>query len=102
MTEVYLQYWEESERAWGVRPDGCSLHITEENHRNYVKSIYSNRDENNVPDEYDRIVGGLITIDVSDELYQDIIKNGHVRLSQVSLKNLRNLQSIMMKDESIQ
>ena len=27
--EVVVQKWEESERGWGTRPDGFSLHLTE-------------------------------------------------------------------------
>ena len=27
MNRCYFQRWEESERGWGVRPDGCSLHL---------------------------------------------------------------------------
>ena len=25
---AFKQNWEESERGWGIRPDGCSLHET--------------------------------------------------------------------------
>lgn len=29
MPAILCQEWEESERSWGVRPDGASLHFTE-------------------------------------------------------------------------
>ena len=38
MKRVYLQYWEESEKNWGVRPDGCSIHLTLDNHKDYIDS----------------------------------------------------------------
>ena len=31
--EVVAVQWEESERGWGVRPDGCSLHVSVESKR---------------------------------------------------------------------
>jgi hypothetical protein len=57
MEKVLLQYWEESERGWGVRPDGASLHKDMDSHKEYVDRIYDAREfENVVPDEYDRVV----------------------------------------------
>jgi len=93
MKKVFLQYWEESERGWGVRPDGCSLHVTMVDHNKYVSSIYSDRDPENVPHEYDRTCGSVITALVSETLYNEI-DNGSLRLSQISLSNCRKLQEI--------
>jgi hypothetical protein len=93
MKKVYLQYWEESERGWGIRPDGCSIHITMEDHNRYVSGIYSDRDPKNVPDEYDRTCGGVITALVTETLYNEI-ENGTLRLSQTSFSNCRKLQEI--------
>ena len=35
MNKCILQIWEESERGWGTRPGGCSLHITDKEHSLY-------------------------------------------------------------------
>jgi hypothetical protein len=44
MKSLYLQYWEESERGWGVRPDGCSLHLTKDDCKSYIQKTYESRD----------------------------------------------------------
>jgi len=94
MNKVYLQYWEESERGWGVRPDGCSLHLDIKNHKSYLDKIYYGRDSKNVPDEYDRVVGDPIEVEVSDSIFEKVSKSGSFRLSQISLTNCRNLKDI--------
>jgi hypothetical protein len=34
---VIRQEWEESERGWGCRPDGYSLHLDKEDRNTYIK-----------------------------------------------------------------
>jgi hypothetical protein len=92
MKKVFLQYWEESERDWGIRPDGCSLHLTLEDHNKYVGNVYSDRNSDNVPHEYDRTCGDVIEALVSEDIYNEI--DGSLRLSQISLSNCRKLQEI--------
>jgi len=92
MKRVFLQYWEESERGWGVRPDGCSLHLTMGEHKKYIEKIYESRDSRNIPDEYDRTVGEVIDVFVKDDLY-DAIK-GSLRLWKHELNNLLKLEEI--------
>ena len=94
MKKVYLQYWEESERGWGVRPDGCSLHIDIEEHKKYISSIYEKRKINDVPDEYDRIVGEPIMCFVKDDLLASLIKKGTIRLFEYESNNLLKLEEI--------
>lgn len=95
MKKVFLQYWEESERGWGIRPDGCSLHLTPLNHSEYLKEVYYKRDGKNVPHEYDRIVGELIEVEVMDNIYNEIENNGGtLRLAEYSMNNLRKLQEL--------
>lgn len=50
---LIVQKWEESERGWGTRPDGYSLHLTEEDRLAYIRE-YWNRMPDRVPDEYSR------------------------------------------------
>lgn len=95
MKKAYLQYWEESVRNLEVLPDGCSLHCTIQDRNNYVKSIYSNRSETDVPHEYDRIVGDAIEVEVCNSLWDQILEEGNsLRLMQHSLSNLKALEEI--------
>jgi hypothetical protein len=95
MRKVYLQYWEESERGWGVRPDGCSLHLTLDEHKKYIKSIYDGREEDTeVPDEYERIVGEPIEVMIDPTLFS--IVEGTLRLFQYEMNNLIKLEELVI------
>ena len=94
MKKVYLQYWEESERGWGVRPDGCSLHTTLINHKKFINSIYSDRD-GDVPDEYDRVVGEPIEVMIKDTL-SELFEDGSLRILAYQLNNLIKLEEIVI------
>jgi hypothetical protein len=95
MKKVYLQYWEESERGWGIRPDGCSLHLTEEDRNKYITSIYEQRkNDKEVPYEYDRPVGELIEVMINDNLFE-LIKESY-RLLSFELNNLIKLEEIVI------
>jgi len=95
MKKVYLQYWEESERGWGIRPDGCSLHLTEEDRNKYITSIYEQRkNDKEVPYEYDRPVGESIEVMINDNLFE-LIKESY-RLLSFELNNLIKLEEIVI------
>jgi len=99
MNTVYLQIWEESEREWGIRPDGCSIHLSIEDRDNYIKSIYSERiGVPEVPEIYDRTVGEPIEAYISDSLYKLVDKDKSVRLMEYEMNNLYNLEEITIKD----
>ena len=103
MEKVFLQHWEQSERKYGILPDGCSLHLSIDNYNNYLNDIYSGRDSSNVPCAYDKVVGELIEVEVTPEIYNEILINGgSLRLMHHSLNNLRKLQElkIIVFDES--
>jgi hypothetical protein len=51
--QVLRQEWLESERGWGTRPDGYSLHLTEADRQAYIKA-YRAKMPGAVPDEYAR------------------------------------------------
>jgi hypothetical protein len=74
--EAWCQEWEESERGWGVRPDGCSLHLTEEDAKAYVKGFRARERERNpsgeVPDEYERTSGHPHKVLVPPALHKKI------------------------------
>ena len=93
-----MQYWEESERGWGVRPDGCSIHESLADHKKFVDSVYSKRDPNRVPDEYDRTVDEPFEVEVSEALFAEMAaQGGTLRLMQHSLTSLRNLEEIQIE-----
>ena len=95
MRKVYLQYWEESERGWGVRPDGCSLHLTLEDNKNYVGTIYKDREnDKEVPYEYDRVVGEPIECMIDPILFTLVTPS--LRLSQYEMNNLIKLEELVL------
>jgi hypothetical protein len=98
--EVILQYWEESERGWGLRPDGCSLHIDARSHEDYVDMIYRDRTfYHSVPQEYDRIVGNPVKVIVIESLYERVLTKKTIRLSEVETNNLIKLKEITTKND---
>ncbi len=96
MEEVCMQYWEESERNWGIRPDGCSLHFNGKICKEYINEIYKDRDKENVPDVYDKTVGEIILVKVKKELYELVVKDDTVRLSQNEMNNLVKLGELLL------
>lgn len=76
MKKVYCQEWEESERDWGCRPDGHSLHLTKEDFKTYFQEYWKGLPDK-VPDEYDRPCGIIKEIEVDDDLYQQVKKSKH-------------------------
>jgi len=98
MNKVIMQLWEESERGWGVRPDGCSLHLSVTDRKDFIDKIYKSRqDMNNVPDEYDRVSGDEMEVFVEDSLFELIKVKGTVRLLENELNNLINLEELTIK-----
>ena len=69
--KVIRQDWEESERGWGVRPDGYTLHLTLEDHAAYVKKFYTGRD-GPVPDEYTRVSGDPRTVMIGTKKFAEL------------------------------
>ena len=99
MNKCYFQRWEESERGWGVRPDGCSIHLNLDFHKSYLRDIYNIRQhEALVPDEYDRIIGYVCECFISDSVFQLVQNQGSIRLMEHEMKNLFNLEEIIFKE----
>ena len=73
--EVVCQEWEESERGWGVRPDGYTLHLSHADRINFVQQFYAeNNNDTEVPDEYTRVSGDPFLVEVGPDTYQSIVK----------------------------
>lgn len=53
MTTVIVQKWEESERGWGCRPDGYSIHFSETDRKSYIDTYWKEMPKDS-PDEYSR------------------------------------------------
>lgn len=70
---VVCQDWEESERGWGVRPDGFTLHLTVEDHAAFVekfaKQFHSAKE---APDEYTRTSGPTRLVTVDEATYNQL------------------------------
>lgn len=78
---LYAIEWEESERGWGVRPDGYSFHRTPEEAKQYIQDYWSRQPKGEVPDEYSRPSSETPRlIEVSEGLYNHVMENGSVWL----------------------
>lgn len=73
---VWRQDWDESEAGWGIRPDGYSLHLTNEQAKAYVAAYWREEKERNpsgaVPHEYSRECGDPYKVLVDKKTYEEI------------------------------
>jgi hypothetical protein len=76
MPTVVVQKWEESERGFGTRPDGFSLHLSEEDRVEYVRKYWASMPDE-APDEYSRPDGSPYLADVDEETLELIRKSEH-------------------------
>lgn len=67
-TVVWAQEWWESERNWGQRPDGWSLHTTKASVELYIRTYWEAL-PSEAPDEYSFPVGDSFLVEISDEAY---------------------------------
>lgn len=75
MPEVIIQQWEESERGWGVRPDGFSIHLSMEECRRFRDEFWEKqraRDGGVVPESYSRESGEPFAVEISKNEYKKI------------------------------
>ena len=55
MQNIWYYEWEESERGWGTRPNGLSLHSSADAAKAYLKAHWARQPKGPAaPDEYDR------------------------------------------------
>ena len=77
---LYGIKWEESERGWGIRPDGYSFHRSPEEAKEFIEE-YQKKLPKEIPDEYSR--PSYTTpklIEVSEGLYDYVTEKGSVWL----------------------
>lgn len=79
---VVVQLWEESERGWGVRPDGYSIHRTQADRAAYVEGYMTRQQAwlgDAVPDEYTRPAGpGFAGFADEDDIAELGVTNGRM------------------------
>ena len=98
MNKVIFQFWENSIEGNDVISDGCSVHIDDVEYSRWIENIYSNRHDNDIPVEYDRIIGEKLIAFVEDDLFEKVENFKTIRLSQNQLNNLISMDEIFIKD----
>jgi hypothetical protein len=98
MEKILLQRWEESDKLKGTTSDGCTLHLNLIDRDLYVKKHYKDRDINNIPDTYDRIVGQPIEVLLDEEIYNILLENT-IRLTEYEMNNMINLGVIINNED---
>lgn len=71
MKRVIVQKWEEHEPGWGFRPDGYSLHITEDDRKTFVDQVVASEEASRSLED-SRPDGDPYTIDVEESEYEEI------------------------------
>lgn len=71
MPLAYLVTWTESERGWGQRPDGHSLHLSPADYAAYYEE-YRKKLPAEAPNEYSYPEPGILAVEVPDELYDKL------------------------------
>lgn len=70
---IFVQNWEESERGWGVSPNGFTVHISKDQHHQYITWFYETfNNSSEIPDEYTRVSGDCFEVEVAEELFNKI------------------------------
>ncbi len=98
MNNAILDTWTESERGWGQRPDGCTIHLTEKDYKEYVKAYWAKMPDT-VQDEYSRPDNRLRNIVISDVLFENLSKSENgICLWQSEFNKLKESSEILFKD----
>lgn len=78
MPKAIAQSWTESERGWGQRPDGYSIHLTEEDRKLFNAEFIREERERNpsgaVPDEYSTFDDNSVEVEITHVLHNDLLE----------------------------
>ena len=76
--KVIKQTWTESERGWGCRPDGFSLHASVEDMEQFNKEYWDRQPKGPAPDEYSRPDENPTEVSVGLKTFKEVkaSKNG--------------------------
>lgn len=72
--KLICQQWEESELGWGVRPDGYSLHKSEEDRDAFVLQYWAGMPDT-PPSEYSRPCGDPYEVEVDQQTYDAVLSS---------------------------
>jgi hypothetical protein len=89
---MILQLWEESDINGEIYPCGCSLHLNKKNREEYISAYY--KEIYKISNCYERIVGIETEVDLSESLFEILLNEENIRLSEVEFNNLLNLKLI--------
>jgi hypothetical protein len=98
MNKAILQIWEESNKEFGIRQDGCSIHIDSIELNQYIDSVYRDRDGDNLPISYERVVGNPTEVEICDLLYNRLTRDKSIRLRSYEMNNLLRMEEIIVND----
>lgn len=92
---VIVQKWIESERGWGQRPDGCSLHRSEKDRQDFCEHYWSQMPDK-PPDEYSKEAGQPFIVEVTFDVFKELktSKNG-IWVSEHRLAKLKDRKSLL-------
>ncbi len=98
MNTAFLETWTETERGWGQRPDGCTIHLTEEDYKKYVKK-YWDKMPKETPYEYSRPDENLREVVIGSKLFKDLKKSANgILLWQSEFSEKKKSNEILFKD----
>lgn len=96
MNHIIFQHWELTKSNGSVVTDGASIHIDINSYLEFINEIYLNRDKGDIPEEYDRIVGENFYATIDDNLFDLLIEQKNIRLTNYQLNNLLKLNQIKL------
>jgi len=99
MNKAILQIWEESSIENNILPIGGTLHIDTNERNEYVNKMYTGRDLNQIPDNYERISGSEVEVLINDSIFNILLEKKTVRLEEYELNNLVNLREIITEND---
>lgn len=110
MTEIFpivVQEWIESERGWGCRLDGYSIHLSEKDRTEFVNNFIAEERKRNpsevVPDCYSRPNGNSFIKDVEGQTYEkikEIKSNGGLGYWIQSLQEIETQEEKLLREKS--
>lgn len=105
MAMVFAQEWEESERGWGVRPDGFWLYPgTRAVHEGTDLKIKQQTEICNeiygkgvVPSEYSRTCGDPFAVEVNQETFDKVHKDGSLWVRTIKEVQIPDTRTVVLK-----
>lgn len=90
---VFIQRWEESEAGFGIRPDGCSLHLSLDDCRDFCEEALQSQFQllgPKTPHEYSRLSGRASKVLINEDFFNKVkeTKNG-LRIQPWDMKTVR-------------